>query len=215
MAQPLPWLKPGLFIGGIAPGLSIVTSALRGTLAVDPIAEALNRFGLLALIFVVATLCCSPLKKLFGWTWPMRIRRMLGVFAFGYALAHVLTYALFDQVANLHAIARDILERPFILVGFLAFGLLVPLAATSTNGMVRRLGFVRWQQLHRLIYPAALLVCLHFIWRVKRDLTEPAIYTSIVVALLLVRVALRLRRPVPRAAARSHSNPDPGSPGSG
>ena len=154
MAKPLPWLKPGLFVGGLVPGVAILVLAARGTLAADPIAEALNRFGLLALVFLVASLTCTPLKTLFGWTWPIRIRRMLGLFSFGYACAHFLTYAVIDQGLDLRAIVEDITERKFILVGFLAFLLLVPLAVTSTKGWVRRLGFVRWQRLHRLVYAA-------------------------------------------------------------
>jgi sulfoxide reductase heme-binding subunit YedZ len=98
MAQPLPWLKPGILIGGVAPGVLIAARALTGTLAAEPIAETLNRFGLLALIFLIASLVCRPLKALFGWTWPMRIRRMLGLFAFGYASAHFLTYAVTIRV---------------------------------------------------------------------------------------------------------------------
>lgn len=201
MAKPLPWLKPGLFIGGIAPGLLIVWQALRGTLAADPIAEALNRFGLLALIFLWASLVVSPLKVLFGWIWPARIRRMLGLFAFGYALAHVSTYVGLDQAFDLRALFEDVTERAFIVVGFLAFVLLVPLAITSTNASVRRLGYVRWQRLHRLVYPAAVLASIHFIWRVKKDVTEPAIYATVLALLLVIR--LLTRSPAPRPRARS------------
>ena len=194
MAKPLPWLKPGLLVGGLVPGVAILVLAARGTLAADPIAEALNRFGLLALVFLVASLTCTPLKTLFGWTWPIRVRRMLGLFSFGYACAHFLTYAVIDQGLDLRAIVEDITERNFILVGFLAFLLLVPLAVTSTKGWVRRLGFVCWQRLHRLVYAAAVLAAVHFVWRVKKDVTEPAVYAAIIGALFMVRIVAAARK---------------------
>lgn len=193
MAKPLPWLKPGIFVGGVAPGAAIAAHAARGTLAADPIAEALNRFGLLALIFLIATLACSPLKALFGWIWPLRVRRMLGLFAFGYALLHVGTYAILDKVVNLSAILEDLAKRPFILVGALAFSLLVPLAVTSTSAAVRRLGYARWKRLHLLVYPAAILACVHFILRVKKDLAEPAVYAGLLAVLLGLRVLFAVR----------------------
>lgn len=194
MAKPLPWLKPGLLVGGIAPGALIVIGAARGTLAANPISEALNRFGLLALIFLVASLCCTPLKSLFGWTWPPRIRRMLGLFSFGYASVHVCTYVGLDQVLDLAKIGEDLVKRKFILVGFLAWALLVPLAITSTNKMVKRLGYVRWQRLHRLVYPAAILAAIHFYWRVKRDHTEPLVYAALLGVLLLIRVGFAWKK---------------------
>jgi sulfoxide reductase heme-binding subunit YedZ len=195
-------LKAGLIVGGLVPGVAILALAARGALAADPIAEALNRFGLLALVFLVASLACTPLKTIFGWTWPIRVRRTLGLFSFGYACAHFLTYALVDEQLNLGAIVEDIAERNFILVGFLAFLLLIPLALTSTNASVRRLGFVRWQRLHRLVYVAAILAALHFIWRVKIDLTEPAIYAGIIALLLAVRIAAAARKRA-KSSARS------------
>jgi sulfoxide reductase heme-binding subunit YedZ len=194
LAKPLPWLKPGLIAGGLVPGVAILALAARGTLAADPIAEALNRFGLLALVFLVASLACTPLKAIFGWAWPIRVRRTLGLFSFGYAGVHFVTYAVIDQQLNLGAILEDIAERKFILVGFLAFLLLVPLAVTSTNGWVRRLGFVRWQRLHRLVYAAAILAALHFIWRVKIDVTEPAIFAAIIALLFAVRIVAAARK---------------------
>jgi sulfoxide reductase heme-binding subunit YedZ len=194
LAKPLPWLKPGLIAGGLVPGVAILALAARGTLAADPIAEALNRFGLLALVFLVASLACTPLKAIFGWPWPIRVRRTLGLFSFGYACVHFVTYAVIDQQLNLGAILEDIAERKFILVGFLAFLLLVPLAVTSTNGWVRRLGFVRWQRLHRLVYAAAILAALHFIWRVKIDVTEPAIFAAIIALLFAVRIVAAARK---------------------
>ena len=198
--SPQPWLKPGLFVGGLVPLAAILMRAETGALGADPIAEALNQLGLVALIFLVASLACSPLKTILGWPWPIRIRRELGLFAFFYALVHVSTYTGLDQSFDFRAIFADVTERQFIFVGFAAFVLLVPLAATSTGAAVRRLGFVRWKRLHRLAYVAAVLVAIHFLLRVKVVTTEPLAYAVIVGGLLLVRiVAFKRWRPTPRA----------------
>jgi len=188
-----PWLQPAVFVGSLVPLAAVIEEGLLGRLGANPIAEALNRFGLTALIFLVAALACTPLKVLFGWTWPIRLRRMLGLFAFFYALLHVTTYTGIDQGFDARAILADITKRKFIFVGFAAFLLLSPLAATSTAASVRRLGFVRWKRLHRLAYVAAILGVVHFIWRVKKDLKEPLLYGVVLAALLLVRLAVRLR----------------------
>lgn len=187
-ATRLLWLKPGVFLGALVPLAYLVRRAVAGTLGADPIAAALNELGLLALIFLVATLTCTPLKVVFGWTWPLRIRRMLGLFSFFYASLHFGTYAVIDQGLNLAAIFADVAERPFITVGFAAFVLLIPLAITSTTRMRRRLGPLAWQKLHRLIYLIGPLAALHFFLRVKRDLDEPLNYAYVIVALLGVRL---------------------------
>jgi sulfoxide reductase heme-binding subunit YedZ len=158
-------------------------------LGADPIAQALNQLGLLALVFLVTALGCTPLKAIVGWTWPMRLRRMLVLFAFFYASLHVITYTALDQGFDWRAIADDIVKRKFIFVGFLTFVLLVPLAATSTNSAIRRLGYPRWKRLHRLAYVAPVLAVVHFIWRVKQDVREPMTYAVILAILLLVRIA--------------------------
>ena len=184
---PFPWLKPGVFLGALTPLAVLATRAARGTLGADPIAESLNQLGLAALIFLVASLACTPLKGIAGWTWPVRIRKELGLFAFFYALLHVSTYAVLDQSLQLRAIVTDVLKRKFIFFGFAAFVLLIPLAATSTQAALRRLGFVRWKRLHRLVYLAAALGALHFVWRVKQDLREPLLYALVLGGLLLWR----------------------------
>jgi sulfoxide reductase heme-binding subunit YedZ len=157
-------------------------------LGANPIATALNQLGLVTLVFLVASLACTPLKIVFGWTWPVRIRRMLGLFAFFYALLHVSTYSGLDQVFDLKAIWTDISKRKFIFVGFAAFVLLLPLALTSTDAMVRRLGFQRWKRLHRLAYVAAILGVVHFTWRVKKDISQPLVYAAILAVLLGIRL---------------------------
>ena len=192
--EPLPWLKPAVLVGGLVPVSTILLRGVRGELGADPIAQALNQLGLVALVFLIAALACTPLKTLTGVTWPLRIRRMLGLFAFFYATLHVATYAAVDQRFDWSAIFDDVTKRRFIYVGLTTFVLLVPLAVTSTNGWVRRLGFPAWKRLHRLAYLATILAVVHFVWRVKKDLSEPLAYAAVLAALLLVRVATSARR---------------------
>jgi sulfoxide reductase heme-binding subunit YedZ len=199
---PFPWLKPGVFVGALAPLGGLVLQAFVGTLGADPVAIALNRFGLLALIFLVAALACTPAKLLLGWTWPLRIRRMLGLFAFFYASLHLVTYVAVDQRFDWPVLWADVTTRKFMVVGFAAFLLLLPLAVTSTDASVRRLGYQRWKALHRLVYLAGVLAVVHFLWRVKLDIRQPLIYALVVGALLLVRVVdeVRTRRAKARRA---------------
>src|SRR5687767_14666626 len=154
--EPFAWLKPGIFLGGLIPLAAILVRASQGELSADPIAEVMNELGLSALVLLVASLACTPARRLFGWTWPPRIRRELGLLAFFYVVLHVLVY-LVDQTADVAAILADIVERPFITVGFAAFVLLIPLALTSTQASVRRMGFRNWDRLHQLVYLAGAL----------------------------------------------------------
>jgi sulfoxide reductase heme-binding subunit YedZ len=205
-AVPLPWLQPGIFIGALAPLISIALRASNGELNADPIAQVENELGLTALIFLIASLACTPARRLWGWTWPTRIRRELGLFAFFYATLHFLTYLALDQGYDWPTILEDITERPFITVGFLALVLLTPLAFTSTTASIRRLGFRRWQRLHQLAYLAGVLAVIHFIWRVKIDLSQPFTYAAVLGALLLVRLVVWRRQ--------RQATPAPASPGS-
>ncbi len=194
MAARRPWLKPAVFAGALAPLAAILWNAKRGNLGANPIAEALNELGLTALVFLVASLACTPLREVLGWTWAIALRRMLGLFAFFYALLHASTYAVLDQGLAWRAIVADVTKRPFIIAGFSAFVLLVPLAATSTAAAVQRLGFPRWKRLHRLAYLAGLLAVIHFFLRVKKDVSEPAVYGVALGVLLLARLVLYLRK---------------------
>jgi sulfoxide reductase heme-binding subunit YedZ len=203
MARPLVWLKPGVLTGSLVPLASIVYRAARGRLGANPVAEALNELGLTALIFLVLSLSATPAKIVFGVTWPIRIRRMLGLIAFFYATLHVLTYAAVDQLGHFAAIFEDVAKRPFIAVGFAAWLTLVPLAVTSTAKMTKRLGAAKWKRLHRLAYVATLLGVVHFVWRVKKDITEPVVYGTIVGVLLLVRLVDALTGPRPRPLPRT------------
>lgn len=182
------WLKPGVLVGALVPVAVIAVRALDGTLGANPIAEALNQFGLLALVFLIASLAATPAKLWLGYTWPLRIRRLLGLLAFFYATLHLLTYVLLDRAGALSTLLEDLGKRPFVTVGFFAWLLLVPLAVTSTHGMVKTLGFKRWKLLHKLSYVAAILGVVHFLWRVKKDTSEPVAYGLILLLLLSSRL---------------------------
>ena len=195
-----PWLKPAVFVGAVAPLALILWQASRATLGANPVAEALNRLGLTALVFLMASLACTPLRETLGWTWPIALRKMLGLFAFFYACLHFGTYAALDQGFHWSAILADVTRRKFIFVGFAAFVLLIPLAATSTAAAVRRLGFVRWKRLHRLVYLIGVLGVVHFWIRVKKDVREPAIYAAVLAVLLLTRVVVYFREKQKRGA---------------
>lgn len=196
----MPWLKPGLIIGALAPLAAIIIGVRQGALGANPIAEIINELGLVSLIFLIASLACTPARWLFGWSWPIRIRRELGLLAFFYAVLHVLVYVVLDQGFDWGVIFQDIAQRPFITVGFLALVLLTPLAGTSTTGSVRRLGFRRWTRLHQLAYLAGVLAVVHFLWRVKIDISQPLLYGAVLAALLLIRVAYWLRGRSEKAA---------------
>jgi sulfoxide reductase heme-binding subunit YedZ len=173
----VPLAKLALEIFGIA-GMS---------LGANPVEELIHRFGIWGLNFLLITLSITPLRFLTGWKGLLRFRRMLGLFAFFYILMHFLAYAGIDQRFNLAAIFEDVAERPFITIGFTAFLLLIPLAVTSTNGMMKRLGR-RWQKLHRLVYVIAILGAWHFYWQVKLDTFEPLVYIAILAGLLGYRI---------------------------
>jgi len=171
----------------------IIVGALRDGLGADPIEALTLRTGWWALTLLLASLAVTPLRRLTGWNRLVAARRPLGLAAFGYATLHVAVY-LVDREFTAAFVVEDVMERPFVTAGLAAFLLLVPLAATSTRGMIRRLGR-RWQALHRLVYPAAALAVLHFLWLVKADLREPLIFALVLGALLAVRLVPRRGRP--------------------
>jgi sulfoxide reductase heme-binding subunit YedZ len=188
-----PWLKPLVFAAALSPLLWLASRAVRGTLGPDPVAEVLNRLGLYAISLLFCSLACTPLQIVLGWSWPLRVRRMLGLFAFFYASLHLSTYLFVDQGLDFRGIAKDVAKRRFVTVGFAAWCTLVPLAITSTQAWVKRLGFRRWKSLHRLAYLAGGLACVHFIWRFKTALLQPLLFTAVLALLLGVRVTARLR----------------------
>jgi sulfoxide reductase heme-binding subunit YedZ len=188
-------LKPLVFLAASSPLLWLAGRALRGALGPDPVAEVLNRLGLYALVLLLSSLACTPLQLVLGWKWPLRVRRMLGLFAFFYASLHLTTYVAVDQGLDLAAIGKDIVKRRFVTVGFAAWCCLLPLAVTSTQGWVKRLGFRRWKALHRLAYLAAVLAIFHFVWRFKTALVEPLIAAATLFVLLAIRLMVRRAGP--------------------
>jgi sulfoxide reductase heme-binding subunit YedZ len=186
------WVKAGLFVLVLLPLARLIWFGFSGGLGANPIEYITHSTGTWTLVGLLATLSVTPLRKLSGWNWLLRLRRMLGLFAFFYASLHFITYIWLDQFFDLGAVLKDVIKRPFITVGFLAFVLLIPLAVTSTNAMVKRLGGKNWQRLHRLVYVIAILGVTHYWWLVKKDITQPLIYALILAALLAYRLLLKV-----------------------
>lgn len=187
--------KPLVFLFCLVPAILVVTDALEltGRLGANPVEEIQDRFGNWALRFIMITLAVTPLRRLTGWNWLSRFRRMFGLFTFAYAMLHFLSWLILDQGALLPAILEDLVERPFITIGFAALVLLTALAATSTDRMRRRMGR-RWQTLHNATYVIAVLGVWHYWWQVKQDITEPLIYAGILALLIGARVTWRWQR---------------------
>ena len=192
--------KAALFVLCLVPLARLVFFAFTDRLGANPIEFVLRSLGTWTLTLLLVTLSITPLRLLSGWNSLIRVRRMLGLFAFFYACLHFLTYAGVDQSFDLSAILADIVKRPYITIGFTCFVLLIPLAATSTNAMQRRLGGKRWQQLHRLIYLIAVGGVVHYLWLVKKDITLPVLYGLVLAVLLGIRFAWRRRVPAVQAA---------------
>ena len=187
------WIKALVFLAALVPLGAIAAAAARGGLGSNPVEALLHHFGEWALRLMLVTLAVTPVRRLTGWNQAVRLRRMLGLFAFFYAVLHLAVYVVLDRSLLVEEVLDDLVRRPYVMAGFAAFVLLVPLAATSTNGMVRRLGGRRWRRLHRIVYVAAAGGVVHFWWLVKADVREPLVY-GVILALLLV---LRLPPVVP------------------
>ena len=181
------WLKAGVFLAALVPFAVIAAAVWSGDLGANPVETVLHHFGEWALRLLLVTLAITPLRRLTGWNQAVRLRRMLGLFAFFYASVHIATYVVLDRSLLVEEILDDLTERPYIMVGFAAFVLLVPLAATSTNAMIRRLGGRRWRALHRIVYAAAAGGVIHYWWLVKADVREPVIYAAVLLVLLVLR----------------------------
>ncbi len=191
-------LKAPVWVLGSLPLAWMAWGLARDRLGANPVEALLHLAGRWALVFLLLGLAVTPLRRLAGWSRLIKVRRLLGLFAFFYASLHLLVYLVLDQGLALAFILEDVTERPFITVGAAAFLLLLPLALTSTKGWIRRLGG-RWLALHRLVYPAAGLAVLHFYWKVKADTLWPLVAAGILSALLLARLA---RRQGPRGSSR-------------
>lgn len=184
-------LRTGVFLLCLLPALRLAAAAALGRLGVDPVETLTRSTGIWTLNFLFITLAVTPVRKLSGWQWLGQLRRMLGLYCFFYACLHFLTYLVFDQFFDWAGMVRDIAKRPYITVGFTAFLLLFPLALTSTDAMIRRLGGRNWRRLHRLVYAIAMLGVLHYLWLVKRDITDPAWYVLVLGVLLSMRLLRR------------------------
>lgn len=215
-------LKPAVFLAAVAPGVYLTWAAFTDHLGANPLSEYRNETGVWTLRFVCLTLAVTPLRRLTGWNAAIKFRRMIGMFAFFCGSLHVLSYVIFDRFAGLvdfpdgivswttarnlaASIIDDIYKRPYITVGTAAFVAMVPLALTSTAGMIRRLGGRRWQALHRLVYVSAMGGVVHYLWLVKADITRPLTYGAIVGALLFAR--LYWLRVSPQRATRRPLSP--------
>lgn len=208
MSLPIRLFYPLVFLAAAWPGAMLAWQAApvlipaffpdvvlpwEGDLGVNPIETLLHETGRNALLLLLVTLAVTPIRRLTGWNRVQRVRRMLGLWSFTYALAHFTVYVVFDKVGDVVAISQDVFERRFIFSGMFAFVILLALAITSTNGMIRRLGR-RWQRLHRLIYLAAIAGVVHFAWGQKADIGEPLLWAGVLVVLLGYRVVAAWRR---------------------
>jgi sulfoxide reductase heme-binding subunit YedZ len=198
----LSWLKVVVFAAGLIPSAQLIYKTLTDNLGANPIETITRHTGSWALILLLVTLSVTPLRRIFHWNEIIKLRRMAGLFAFFYAALHFATYLVLDHFFDWSAILKDIVKRPYVTAGFTGFVLMVPLAITSTGGMIRRLG-KRWQQLHRLVYFAACAGVVHFYWLVKADIRRPAQYGGVLALLLGYRLAVALKPAARPAAARS------------
>ena len=187
-------IKATVFVVCLMPFALLIWRGFMSGLTANPIEFITHSLGWWALTFLLITLAVTPLRRLLDMPWLLRLRRMLGLYAFFYVTLHFLTWLVIDQFFDWQAILKDIAKRPYITVGFTAFVFLIPLAVTSTNAMVRRLGAARWQMLHRLVYVIATLGVVHFWWLVKRDITEPAVFAIVLAVLLGARVVYAWRK---------------------
>jgi len=209
------WLRPAVFAASLLPAVwvigAIASDYFNGTrlLGSNPIKEAEHFTGRWVLRFLMFTLAVTPIRQTFGWNWLQKYRRMLGLFAFSYALIHLSIYFVLDLELKWGDLAEDIIKRPYITIGMAAFAMLIPLAITSTAKMVKRLGGKRWAALHRTIYAIVILGTIHFWMAVKRDITDPLIFALIFAVLLGYRVVAWRRRRAAAATRAANARPAP------
>jgi methionine sulfoxide reductase heme-binding subunit len=194
-------LKVAVWVVALTPLARLLYGFWTDDLTVNPIEYVTRQLGATALQLLLASLAPTPLRILFGLAWPLTLRRLLGLFAFFYVCLHFAVWIVLDHFFDWRTMADDIVKRPWITVGVLALVLLTPLAATSTTGMIKRLGGALWRRLHRLVYVAAVLGALHYIWLAKKVLVEPWVYAAILVVLLAIRAGDAARRVVRRRRA--------------
>ncbi len=190
-----------IFVNSLVPLALLAWDALFGKIGANPIEFFLRTTGVLTLVFLFITLSVTPLRKYYGWNQLVKFRRMLGLYSFFYGFLHLITYSIFDKSLSFSGIVGDVWERPFIAVGMISFFLLVPLAITSTNGMIKRLGGKNWQKLHRLTYVAAIGGVVHFYMIVKSDTTYPLLFALVLMCLLGYRIYAAYEKPKKKLAA--------------
>jgi sulfoxide reductase heme-binding subunit YedZ len=195
-------VKPLLYVTAVLPCAWIAFVLATDRIDGDQVEFIQHTTGLTVLVSLFLTLSVMPLRRLTGWNEVIRTRRLIGLTAFWYALLHFLTYVVFDQSLSVADITEDVAKHPWVLVGFSSFLMLVPLAVTSTNGWIRRLGGARWRQLHSLVYPVAVGGVLHFLWLVKKDVRTPLYFAAVLAGLLALRywIYLSSRRAPARAS---------------
>ena len=207
-------VKPWVFAACLIPFGLLIWSGVTGSLSANPIEYITHRTGDWTLRFLLIVLAVTPLRRLTGWVTLVSFRRMLGLFAFFYAVLHLSTYLVLDFFFALDLILDDIVERRYVTAGFTGFVLLIPLAVTSTKGMIRRLGGARWRRLHRLVYLAAIAGVVHYLWLVKIDVRPPLAYAGILAVLLGLRLWFRVAKQgallgTPNPTGRVPLDPDP------
>jgi sulfoxide reductase heme-binding subunit YedZ len=199
-------VKPALYIAALLPLAWLLYALFSGRVMGDQVKFMQHVTGDTVLSSLMLTLAITPVRRITGWNEIIRVRRLIGLTAFWYACLHLTTYVVFDQLFSLTEILKDIRKHPWVLVGFTGFLCLVPLAITSTNGWIRRLGGKNWNRLHRLVYVAAIAGVLHYLWLVKKDIHYPALYGAVLSVLLVSRIwwaadrARSRRAPVARKA---------------
>lgn len=197
-ARQLMWVKIGVFVAACVPFLRLLIAALYDGLGANPLEFITRNTGDWTLYFLCITLAITPARKLLQWHWLIRLRRMLGLFSFFYAACHFLTFLWFDHFFEFEEMWRDVIKRPFITVGFIAFMLLIPLALSSSNWAIRKIGGKNWQWLHRVVYLIVPLGVLHYLWMRagKNNFAQPAVFAVIVAILLGLRLYWRLKKTV-------------------
>lgn len=199
----LRFAKLVIIVNALVPLVLMLVDVYRGRAGANPLEFVTRTTGMLALVFLILTLAITPFRKTFAVNVIVKFRRMLGLFAFFYGTLHLLTYFAFDRYFNLITVPADVARRPFIALGMLAFLLMVPLAITSTNSMIKRLGGKSWLQLHRLVYIAGVAAVIHFWLLVKSDTRLPLTFAFILALLLAHRLMVKFYKPVPRAPSVS------------
>lgn len=198
-------IKPFVFLACLGPVLWLAYGAVNGLLGANPIEAILRDLGDWALRFLLLGLAISSVRRVFGWAWVMRYRRMIGLFAFFYAFLHLLIYVGVDHFFDWGTIWKDIIKRPYITIGMAALLGLIPLAVTSPKSMVRKMGGARWKKLHKLVYPIAIAAVVHFFLLVKADVREPLVYAAILAVLLAERAYRSMPHSFGRGAGSSSS----------